>query len=225
MIAETTATNYIEIISQMPADTFLIRHDVSWEEYEDLLDQVGEAPGLRISYDDGTLQIMTVGPKHENYSSFIERLISQLSVRLRMNIRFFGSSTMKKKNKRKGLEPDACFYVQTADALGNRMDLDFERDPPPDVAVEVDVTRHSISKFGIYAGLDVPEVWIYDGQELKIYLLKESEYVLATESQALPMLTGAILTHFLTRLREDGELQTILAFDEWLQSQKQTPKS
>ena len=218
MIAE--AINYAEIISQLPAESFLIRENVSWEEYEDLLEQVGEASGLRISYDDGTLQIMTVGPKHESYSTFIERLVGHLSFRLRINIRFFGSSTMRKKKKRKGIEPDACFYVQTAEALGNRIDLDFEKDPPPDIAVEVDVTRHSISKFGIYAGLGVPEVWIYDGKELKIHLLEQDEYLAAIESQALPILSGPILSKFLSQLREAGELQAILAFDDWLQSQR-----
>ena len=218
MIAE--AINYAEIISQLPADSFLIRENVTWEEYEDLLEQVGEARGLRISYDDGTLQIMTVGPKHEYYSRFIESLVSQVRFRLRVNIRFFGSSTMRKKKKRKGIEPDACFYVQTAEALGNRIDLDFEKDPPPDVAVEVDVTRHSISKFGIYAGLGVPEVWLYDGNELRIYLREQDEYVPATESQALPTLSGPVLTKFLSQLRAEGELQAVLAFDDWLQSQE-----
>jgi len=218
MLAE--AINYAEIISQLPADSFLIRENVSWEEYEDLLEQVGEATWLRIAYDDGTLEIMTVGPKHEKYATFIEGLVGVIRLRLRMNIVFFGSSTMRKEKKRKGIEPDACFYVQTAEALGNRIDLDFEKDPPPDVAVEVDVTRHSISKFGIYAGLGVPEVWIYDGKELKIHLLEQDEYLPAIESQALPILSGPILSKFLSQLREEGELQAILAFDDWLQSQR-----
>jgi len=218
MLAE--AINYAEIISQLPADSFLIRENVSWKEYEDLLEQVGEATWLRIAYDDGTLEIMTVGPKHEKFATLIEGLVGVIRLRLRMNIVFFGSSTMRKEKKRKGIEPDACFYVQTAEALGNRMDLDFEKDPPPDVAVEVDVTRHSISKFGIYAGLGVPEVWIYDGKELKIHLLEQDEYLAAIESQALPILSGPILSKFLSQLREEGELQAILAFDDWLQSQR-----
>ena len=218
MLAE--AINYAEIISQLPADSFLIRENVSWKEYEDLLEQVGEATWLRIAYDDGTLEIMTVGPKHEKFATLIEGLVGVIRLRLRMNIVFFGSSTMRKEKKRKGIEPDACFYVQTAEALGNRMDLDFEKDPPPDVAVEVDVTRHSISKFGIYAGLGVPEVWIYDGKELKIHLLEQDEYLPAIESQALPILSGPILSKFLSQLREEGELQAILAFDDWLQSQR-----
>src|SRR5207237_3719691 len=128
-----------------------------------------------------------------------------------------GSTTRRNEKKRNGIEQDACFYVQTAEALGNRIDLDFEKDPPPDVAVEVDVTRHSISKFGIYAGLGVPEVWICDGKELKIHLLEQDEYMPATESQALPMLSGPVLTKFLSQPREEGELQAVLAFDDWLQ--------
>src|SRR6266545_6218788 len=114
MIAE--AVNYAEIISQLPPDSFLIRENVSWDEYEDLLEQVVDATWLRISYDDGTLQIMTTGPKHENYATFIEAMVGIVRLRKRMNIRFFGSSTMRKKKKRKGTEPDACFYIQTAEA-------------------------------------------------------------------------------------------------------------
>ena len=218
MIAE--AVNYAEIISQLPADSFLIRENVSWGEYEDLLEQVSEATWLRIAYDDGTLQIMTVGPKNENYTGFINRLVFHLSFRLRIEIRFFGSSTIRKRKKLRGLEPDACFYVQTAAALGKRVDLDFEKDPPPDVALEVDLTHHSISKFGIYAGLGVPEIWRYDGENLQIHLLEGDEYVPSNKSLALPMLSGPILTQFLARLKEEGELQTVLAFDEWLQSQE-----
>jgi Uma2 family endonuclease len=140
---------------------------------------------------------------------------------LRINIRFFGSATIRKKQRRKGKEPDCCFYVQTSPLLGNRQKLDFEKDPPPDVAVEVDIHHESRDKFAIYAGLGVPEVWLYDGKQLTIHLLRGSRYVKATASQALPMLTSAVLTEFLTRMREDGEFQAMLAFDEWLQTHQQ----
>jgi Uma2 family endonuclease len=219
MIAESI--NYLEAINQLPPDTLLIRHDVPWEEYEEILDQVGEATWLRISYDDGTLQIMTVGSKHEKYATFIESLVGAVRLRLRLNILFFGSSTMRKAKKRKGTEPDACFYVQTAAALGRRLDLDFAVDPPPDVVVEVDLHSDSISKFPIYAGLGVPEIWLYDGRDLTIHLLESEQYVPATQSNALPLLSGPLLTKYLTAMREEGEFETILAFDEWLQTREQ----
>ena len=129
----TQTQSYYEFVSQLPADTVVTFHNVSWEEYEELIDQVGEPAGLRISYDDGTLKAMTISSEHEHYASFVEKLLGFVSVRLRINILSFGSATMKRKPK--GNEPDACFYVQTADAIGNRIDIDFAIDPPPDIAV------------------------------------------------------------------------------------------
>jgi Uma2 family endonuclease len=218
MITETT--DYYALISQMPEDTVVIFHDVPWEEYEELLAQVGESPGLRISYDDGTLKVMTLSSEHEKYTRFIEKLVTLLSLRLEIRILSFGSATMKKSKRRKGNEPDCCFYVQTAAALGKRIKLDFAVDPPPDVAVEVDVHHASQDKFSIYAALGVPEIWRFDGQQLFIHPWREDRYVEAETSRALPMLTSRILTEYLTRMREEGEFETIIAFDEWLQSLK-----
>lgn len=213
----TSTLTYFEIASQLPEDTVVTSHNVSWEEYEDLLEQVGEAAGLRISYDDGTLKVMTLSHEHEKYARFFEALITTIRLRLRINILSFGSATMKRKPK--GNEPDACFYVQTADAIGTRTNIDLGIDPPPDIAVEVDIHHDSTDKFSIYAAFGVPEIWRFDGQVLTIHLLKHDRYEEAEVSHALPMLTAKILTQFLARLRADGEFQALLAFDEWLQSQ------
>jgi Uma2 family endonuclease len=161
---------------------------------------------------------MTLSPEHENYTRFLEGLMTVIRLRLNLNIRSFGSSTMGKRKKRKGKEPDACFYGQTADLIGNRMQLDFAVDPPPDIAVEVDLHHDSLSKFPIYVGLGVPEIWRFDGYKLTIYHLQWDEYVEQETSLALPMLTGSVLTQFLLRLSAESELRTLLAFDEWLQS-------
>ncbi len=213
-----TASCY-DIVSQLPPDTVVTFHGIRWEEYEDLLRQVGEASGLRISFDDGTMTVMTLSTEHEKYVRFLESLITAIRLRLRLNILSFGSATMKKRNK--GNEPDACFSVQSADLLGKRIQLDFEVDPPPDIAVEIDVHHDSLFKFPIYAALGVPEIWRCDGQELTISVLQEGQYVTVPHSQALPLLSSEMLTEFLTRLRDEGELQALLAFDEWLQSRPQ----
>ena len=214
----TETLSYFEIAAGLPSGAAVTFHDVSWEEYEQLIDELGEARGLRVRYNDGTLEIMTVSSAHESYATFINRLISHLSFRLRMNIRFFGSATMRTKKKKKGSEPDACFYVQSAPVIGNRIQIDFAVDPPPDIVVEVDVHHDSRDKFSIYAALGVPEIWRYDGEELTIHLLQEDQYVEVERSLALPMLSGRALTDFLARLPKDGESQTLVAFDEWLQT-------
>ena len=208
-----------ETVSRLPEDTVVIWHQVSWGEYEELLERVGEASGLRISFDNGTLQAMTLSAEHEKYTRFIENMVGAVRLRLRVRILSFGSTTMKKPKEGKGNEPDACFYVQSAAALGNRIRLDFAVDPPPDIAVEVDVHHDSQSKFPIYVSLGVPEIWRYDGQRMTIHELQRDAYVEVETSLALPMLTARILTVFLTRMREEGEFESLLAFDEWLSSQ------
>jgi Uma2 family endonuclease len=213
----TRTLSYYEIVSQLPADAIVTFHDVGWDEYEDLLEQVGEAEHLRISFDEGVLQVMTLSPEHEKYVRFVEGLMTAIRLRLRMNILSFGSATMRKKGERKGNEPDACFYVQTADRIGNRMELDFATDPPPDIAVEVDVHHDSRDKLPIYAALRVPEVWRFDGESLVIYLLEHDGYRESQLSLALPILTNRLLTDVLGRLRSDGELKALMSFDEWLQ--------
>ena len=213
-----TATNWLELIEQLPADAEIKLHNIAWDDYEELLEQVGEARGLRISYNEGTLRILTLSTEHESYACFIEGLLTVIILRLRINIRSFGSATLRKPGV--GNEPDACFYVQSVPLIGNRSNLDFSKDPPPDIAVEVDVNHDSADKLSIYTRLGVPEVWRYDGARLTIYLLESGGYVEAEQSRALPLLTADLLTNFLWRLREDGELQTLLAFDEWLQAQQ-----
>ena len=219
----TQITSCYEIVSQLPEDASVTFRDVSWDEYEELLEQVGEAPGLRISYDNGSLQVMTISGEHEKYSDFIKSLIAGIRLRLQIDILAFGSATMRKPKRSAGHEPDGCFYVQTAPLIGNKIQLDFETDPPPDIVVEVDVHHDSRSRFRVYAALGVPEIWRYDGQAMTIYHLSEEgdgqEYVAGDTSTGLPMLSAQLLTEMLERMRRDGELSALLAFDEWLQSQ------
>lgn len=216
MITETA--NYFAVVERLPEDTAVIFNHVSWDEYEELLAQVGEASSLRISFNDGVLKVMTLSHEHEKFADFVKSLVGCIRLRLRINVLFFGSATMRKRKKSKGNEPDASFYVQTADAIGNRIHLDMESDPPPDVVLEVDIHHDSRENYPIYAALGVPEIWRYDGQEVTIYRLERDGYVSAEISKALPVLTPNVLTEYLMRMQRDGEFKAILDFDEWLQS-------
>ncbi len=208
--------SHYDIVARLPEDTTITFHHVSWAEYEELLTQVGEPAGLRISFDKGTLQAMTLSLEHETYVRFIEKLVSALSLRLRIQTRSSGSATMRKRAESVGKEPDAGFYIQTAAQIGHRLELNFEIDPPPDLAVEIDIHHDSLDKFPIYVELGVPEIWRYDGRALTIYHLQRKRYVKREASLALPMLSGKLLTDYLNRLQSEDEFQVLLAFDAWL---------
>lgn len=213
-----TAT-YTELIERLTPEATLTLHGVTWETYEELLESVGEAPALRISYNEGVMQIMTVSFEHEYFAEVIERLVDRLSMILRVKIIFFGRATMKRQKKLKGSEPDACFYVQSAAVIGNRFRLNLDSDPPPDIVVEIDIHHESLSKFPIYAGLGVPEIWHYDGQKLTIHQLQNDQYAETPISPSLPMLTSAVLRDFLDRSQSQDQYETLLAFEDWLRAQ------
>jgi Uma2 family endonuclease len=213
------AEGIFEAIDRLPSDAVLIQHGVSWVEYEELLETVGEGSGLRISYDEGTLQVMTLSQQHEVYSTLIERIVDRVSSFLRIKALFYGSATMRRQSNMKGAEPDASFYIQNAELVGKKTRFDFEADPPPDVVVEIDLHHDSISKFPIYAGLCVPEFWRYDGNSMTIYQLREEHYVASDASESLPLLTGTVLTEFLARSPQEDQYDILLAFEEWLKGQ------
>jgi Uma2 family endonuclease len=217
----TQTANYTELIERLTPEVTLTLHGISWETYEELLAAVGEAPSLRVSYNEGVMQIMTVSFEHEYFSEFLNHLVGRLSTVLRQKILFFGRATMKKQKKLKGSEPDACFYVQSAAIIGNKFRLDLSVDPPPDIVVEIGLHHDSLNKMPIYAALGVPEVWRYDGQTLTIYQLQPDYYVLAEMSRALPVLTSQVLTDFLERSQQADQYETLLAFETWLRAQSQ----
>lgn len=97
----TAASSYLEIANKLPPDSVLTFHDVSWKEYEDLIEQLGEAAGKRVSFNEGVLTILTLSPEHEKHRQLIESLATVIRLRLRLNILSFGSATMRKKKKQK----------------------------------------------------------------------------------------------------------------------------
>src|SRR5207248_9730205 len=114
-----------QFIEQHPVDSKLVLHDVSWDEYEALMDQLVDPAGLHIAYDDGTLQIMTTSAEHEKYGRFFVALMTVIRLRKRINIFSVGSETVRKSKIRKGNEQDSSYYVQGAQMIDYRVDIDF----------------------------------------------------------------------------------------------------
>ncbi|MGH9836670.1 MAG: Uma2 family endonuclease [Blastocatellia bacterium] len=191
------ATNYLEVANDLTPETPVVFHDVSWEEYELLLEELGKQPGVHVSYDRGTLEIMTTSTEHEYYGDFLHDLIRVVTLRLKIKLRSFGRATMKKSKVLAGKEPDGCYYIKSLELIGKKIRLDFERDPPPDIVVEVDLSTNTIPKLPIYQRLGVSEVWLYDGYEMTIYRLSAQGYQQVEQSVELPGFTGGLLTKFL----------------------------
>jgi Uma2 family endonuclease len=173
----------ITTIDLSPGSHLLI-NDVTWEQYETLLADLGEERRVpRMNYCDGTLEIMSPLPAHERPHRIIADIVKALLDAQDRAWEDFGSTTFKKP-KRAGLEPDTCFYIQNAERVRALMRMDMDTDPPPDLAIESDVT--SKTTLEAYAILQVPEVWIYDNGRLMLYLLQNGDYQGVESSQIFP---------------------------------------
>lgn len=115
-----------------------------------------------------------------------------------------------------GLESDNCFYFQNEATVRGRLDLDLRQDPPPDLALEIDITSKSLNRFPIYARLGVPELWCYDSGDLKIYLLQNGEYVESENSLVFPTLAIRHLPKLIEQNRADGRRAIRRAVREWV---------
>ncbi|RCJ24691.1 hypothetical protein A6770_03260 [Nostoc minutum NIES-26] len=204
------------LVQSTSAEQRTVLHNISWETFEALLRDTGEDRGSRFAYDCGTLEIMTPLFEHENPKSNFGNFIIALAEELGIEIRSAGSTTLKRKILKRGIEPDTCYYIQNELAIRGRETLDLETDPPPDLAIEIDITSSSVNKFGIYSALGVPELWRYNGQDLKFYQLIEGQYVECEFSIAFPLVSVSDLSRFIQQSKTTGEITLLKSFRAWV---------
>ena len=210
-------------MDHLPEGTTLLARDVSWEDYEQLLEELSDRPAVRVTYDQGRLEIMSPRPEHEKYKRFIEKIIDALADDLDLNVEPLGSATWRKKQDAKGAEADTCYYVANADRIIGKRDIDLSVDPPPDMVVEIDVTNESLSKFPIYSALRVPEIWRYDVRhnQIHMYELRGNKYAEVPASRSFPLLTAKALADFIEQSKTKGQKAAMAAFRLWLKKRKQ----
>ena len=182
--------------------------EVSWEGYLALLAQLGDQRTTRLAYDSGVLEIRMPGQPHEAINRVLAAIALTLAEELGFEFNDLGSMTMNRPNLSKGVEPDSCFYVQNAQA-GQGLGDAIPSDLPPDLALEVDIANRSDSKLRIYQSMGVPEVWLYQGDILKIKRLEGGAYVDSPTSLAFALVQVDQLNQWL-QLRKTGTDLTVV---------------
>jgi Uma2 family endonuclease len=211
----TTTISVVKFISKirLAPGSLVTIPDVSWEEFESILQELGEKRAARVAYNQGTLEIMVSLPEHEIPKDLISDIIKILLRARGIRYQPFGSTTFKQEGSA-GVEPDACFYIQNYQQMIGRRRLQPD-DPPPDLAIETDVT----SKITIdaYEAIAVPELWIYDGRKLVIYLLRDKKYVKSDSSPTFPEIDiTQIIPATVQRSWVVGNLQVLEEFESSL---------
>lgn len=195
----------------------IVLSGISWELYEALRDNE-ENWHVRMAYDEGTLELMSPSPDHETVTALIAQMIEVLTEELGIPRRTLRSTTWKRSGMAKALEADECYYILNHRRLPRGRPLDLSVDPPPDLAIETEVSRSAVQRLRIYAALGVPEIWRWRIKTgLTAYSLDtEGQYVQREFSLNLPMLRVKDLEPFLEFDFADDETAWIRRFRVWV---------
>lgn len=201
----------------VPPGQQLIMTDVSWLMYEQLLKEFGVKRGSRINYSEGVLEIMVPLPEHEDDKVIIADLVKVLLEELDIEFRSLGSTTFKSEAIRRGIEADDCFYIENEAAIRGKKRIDLNIDPPPDLALEIDIT--SRTRFDNYEVLGVGELWRFNGTELEINVLESGRYIKVSESPHFPGFSlTELIPQYLERSKIEGRNKIIKEFRSWVKT-------
>jgi Uma2 family endonuclease len=192
---------------------------VGWEGYETILNLVGDGH-VRLTYDRRDLELMSPSRDHEVFKSLIARLIETLTLELDLPCEAVGSTTWRKKLKEGGLEPDECYDLANSERFLSRKNIDLNVDPPPDLAIEIEISRSALDRMGVYARLGVPEVWRFDGEMLRIAeLLADGSYADVPASPGLPFFSPDEAVRWIRLAEGQGQTPWLRQFREGVRNE------
>ncbi|TWT73787.1 hypothetical protein Pla123a_36810 [Posidoniimonas polymericola] len=200
-------------------DGAVVLRSVSWRQYESLL-EVFDNQSLRHTYDSGRLELMSPTLTHDWEKHLLARLLDRMAEELGVETKGIGSTTLRLASQEIGVEPDECFYIANEPAMrarGGRGDkLDLANDPPPDLAIEIDVTSSSLPRLPVFAAIGVPEVWRLEESGLQFLRLVEGGYQACGHSVAFPFLPVGVLQELVQNKHGHSELQLVKQFTAWV---------
>ncbi|MFM1843892.1 MAG: hypothetical protein RLZZ490_2635 [Cyanobacteriota bacterium] len=204
------------------ADNLVLLNPISWDTFNRLLAELGEQRGQRLAYNNSILEIMSPLGTHENNNRFIDDLIRAIADELGLNLKKFGSLTLRIDKTQQGVEPDSCYYLHHEPQVRGKQHIDLTVDPPPDLVLEIDITRGSLDKFPIYSNLGVPEIWRFNGDRLGVFILnpESKEYQPVNVSPTFPFLPPDRIPELIQRSLAIGETAALREFRQWLREQK-----
>ena len=199
-------------------ERLVILEPVSWQTYERLLEEQQGRGGTRFTYDRGILEIMVLSIQHERLAGILTTLVDLLVLEFRLDSESLGSTTFRRPDLQQGFEPDSCFYIQHAEAVRGRAEIDLLVDPPPDLTIEIDITHQSLDRLPLFAAVGIPEVWRYHAGRVEILVLENSAYGPAEQSLSFPALSPALLNQFVQEGERLNKSAWMRGVREWARS-------
>jgi Uma2 family endonuclease len=193
----------------------VVLYDVDWQAYKTICGAIVDRP-VRMTYDRGVLEIMVKSGEHDTYGQLFALIVFALARFYRRKIRCCGSFTHQREDIEKGFEPDQCFYIANQALMKGKKDVDLAKDPPPDLMIEVEVSRSALNRMPIFAAFKVPEVWRFDTRTIRVYVLKNGAYEEVATSPTFPDVPIGELVSFIETAIAEDNVTMVEELEKWL---------
>jgi Uma2 family endonuclease len=209
-----------------PSEQRVVLTKINWQQYEQLLAEADTERTARFTYDRGRLEMMHPLEEHERYHKLIESMILVLADELKLQVTGYKTPILKRSDLQIGVEPDTGYYIQHATQVSGANQLDLDTDPPPDLIVEVELSKSHLNKSALYAKLGIPEIWRYVSKpgetflkgKLCIYQLESDRYMETDRSLAFPLVSMAQILQFIDQSDALGLMSALRSLRQWLQA-------
>lgn len=209
----------VTVATALSPNDRVVLYNVGWQTYDNLRRDLDESP-IRLTYDGSNLEIMSPSREHERVKMVFAGLITLMTFELRIPVESGGSMTFRRADLNRGLEPDLCYWVANQALVRGKREFDAANDPPPDLAIEIDISPSRLDRSKIYAALRVPELWRYDGEALHVEVLQaDGTYLPSDFSPSFPFLPTHQLARFIASAEQQGDVEAQWLFVEWIREQ------
>ncbi len=206
-----------ERIEEEVEDQPVVLEDISWRTFMSFArDLEDSGQHKRLTYDRGRMAIVSPLPIHEKWKSLLGRFVEAIADERGITISTFGQTLWKRKDLKRGLEPDECFYIQHEPQMRGKRKIDLLVDPPPDLCIEIDLRRTPMDKRAVYAALGIPELWHFEKETLEVLALGSHEiYSRSDYSVAMPFLRPADLKQFVEKYGQMDQGSLVRRVRDW----------
>jgi Uma2 family endonuclease len=194
---------------------------VSWQAYVTAGEALPHPGNVRMTYHRGRLEFRTLSPEHEVWKERLARLIGELVEAFELDLVAAGSMTFRREDLALGFEPDSCFWIANELRMRGRLEWNPPGDPPPDLLLEIEVSRSALDRLGMFAAFGVPEVWRCDGEALHIHQLQANRtYAEVPASPTFPGIRPGELMPFVRLTPGQSYREWLQSFRAWVRQQR-----
>ena len=175
-------------------EQWLALSGIAWEQYRTIAETLPDRPGLRIIYLDGRLALLTTSRQREWFADRLADVVEAVAAGAGIALEAHGQTTFRHRDLNAGIEGDRTFDlgldVAPAASRGPGP-IDLADQPPPTLAIEVEVNRPANLAGSTWGRLGVAEIWRFDADRrtLGFWVRRDDgTFDRLTRSLALPML-------------------------------------